>query len=91
MPSSQIYKIKIVDKGGAFPRVYVLKPKLVKGTPHLYSDGSLCLFYPKDFSWSKKSLIGETIVPWTALWLYFYELWLKTGNWYGESVEHKPN
>ena len=91
MPHSQIYKIKIVDKVGAFPRVYVKEPKLAKGAPHLYSDGSLCLFYPKDFSWNKKSLIAETIVPWTALWLYYYELWLKTGIWYGNSIEHKPN
>ena len=89
-PLSPIYKIKIVELRHSFPHVYVLEPKIVKDAPHLYSDRSLCLFFPKDFSWSKKSLIAETIVPWTALWLYFYEWWLKTGFWYGESVEHKP-
>jgi len=89
-PESTIYKIRVVDRAPKFPRVYVLEPKLIEGAPHVYSDGSLCLFYPKDFSWNKKSLIAETIIPWTSLWLYFYEIWLKTGYWYGNSVKHKP-
>lgn len=90
-PLSPVYKIKIIEQRNSFPKVFVLEPKLKNNPKHLYSDGSLCLFYPKDFSWSKKSLIAETIVPWSALWLYFYELWLKTGFWFGDSVEHKPN
>ena len=87
---SPLYKIKIVDRTPKFPRVYVIEPKLKEGAPHLYSDGSLCLFYPKDFSWRKNLLIAETIIPWASLWLYFYEIWLKTGYWYGYSVKHKP-
>ena len=27
--------------------------------------------------------LSKTIVPWTVEWLYFYELWLATGEWYG--------
>lgn len=27
-------------------------------------------------------LLVETIVPWTSEWLYFYEIWLVTGEWY---------
>lgn len=30
-------------------------------------------------------LIAKTILPWTALWLYYYELWLDTGKWLGPS------
>jgi len=30
-------------------------------------------------------LIATTILPWTALWLYYYELWLDTGKWLGPS------
>ena len=28
-------------------------------------------------------LISNTIIPWTIEWLYFYELWLATGEWLG--------
>ena len=27
--------------------------------------------------------IADTIVPWTAEWLVYYEIWLMTGEWYG--------
>jgi hypothetical protein len=27
--------------------------------------------------------IAETIIPWTSEWLYFYELWVFTGEWHG--------
>ena len=27
--------------------------------------------------------IADTILPWTSLWLYFYELWHATGQWLG--------
>lgn len=27
--------------------------------------------------------IANTILPWTSLWLYYYEIWLGTGKWEG--------
>lgn len=27
--------------------------------------------------------IANTIIPWTIEWLYYYELWLATGEWLG--------
>jgi len=27
--------------------------------------------------------MGRTILPWTSLWLHFYEIWLVTGVWHG--------
>jgi hypothetical protein len=33
--------------------------------------------------------IADTIVPWAALWLVFYEYWLATGLWLGGG-EHPP-
>jgi hypothetical protein len=32
--------------------------------------------------------ISETIVPWAALWLAFYEIWLDTDHWYGPEAPH---
>ena len=28
-------------------------------------------------------LIAETIVPWASEWLFYYEIWKGTGEWYG--------
>ena len=35
--------------------------------------------------------IHETIIPWTAEWLVFYELWQLTGEWYGAASPHGTN
>ncbi len=58
--------------------------------PHLYADGSLCLYWPKEWRWSRKAIIAETILPWAANWLLYYELWLDTGEWLGPS-SHDPH
>lgn len=31
----------------------------------------------------RKDLISDTIIPWVADWLLYYELWLATGEWLG--------
>jgi hypothetical protein len=28
-------------------------------------------------------LLDRTIVPWAVLWLYFFEEWLRSGEWLG--------
>lgn len=71
------------------PRVWVKSPRLDSHAPHRYSDGSLCLYYPRDGSWTPYKYISETIVPWTALWLAFYEIWTTTGQWYGLEAPHR--
>ncbi len=70
------YTIKL-EYSGSYTKVYVVKPKILDNAPHRYDDGSLCLYYPKDMSYDKTSIIADTILPWTAEWLYYYEVWLK--------------
>lgn len=70
------------------PRVWVLSPEIHPNAKHRYRDQSLCLYYPKDRSWTPYKFISETIVPWTSLWLLFYEIWLDTDHWYGSEVAH---
>lgn len=38
-------------------------------------------------------LIANTIVPWTSEWLFYYEIWLATGQWHGggHSSAETPN
>ena len=82
---SPYYQIEIRYKLGEVPKVRVIRPPLAKGCPHLYNDESLCLFWPKEWAWEGDEIIAKTILPWTALWLYYYELWLDCGKWLGPS------
>ena len=92
LKGSKEYFVKVIYKYSGrrsnAPKAWVLNPKLQNNPTHRYSDGSLCLYYPPDRSWDPNYFISETIIPWTALWLAFYEVWLETGNWYGPEVKH---
>jgi hypothetical protein len=86
------YLIKISYSLYSIPQVFVLAPKIHPDAPHIYRDsGALCLYYPEDGSWNNKMLLGNTIFLWTAEWLYYYELWLATGQWFGPEAPHDAN
>ena len=38
--------------------------------------------------WRPDQKISEFIIPWIAVWLYFYEVWHITGEWLGGG--HEP-
>jgi hypothetical protein len=92
-PLAREYRVEIVYRRGDFPRVHVREPALVgrdgQAIPHLYEDGSLCLCRRRYGEWTAALPIGQTIVPWTSLWLGFYEIWLATDLWHGGG-EHPP-
>jgi hypothetical protein len=86
--TSPVYKMEIRYQVGMAPKVRVRSPQLDMRVKHLYEDGTLCLYWPEEWRWGKNCLIAETIVPWAAVWLYYYELWLDTGEWLGPSSPH---
>ena len=88
---STTYSYKIKFAVGYYPKVYAVSPKIEYHEDiHIYpQDNSLCLFYPKDFSWTATSHLYDTIVPWTHEWFLFYELYLIHGKWMHPSVAHK--
>jgi hypothetical protein len=92
-PLSKKYHIRLDYKLRERPDVKVIKPILQiyndERIPHRFSDGTLCLFRYKYFEWDFTMPIAETIIPWSALWLYYYEIWQATGVWLGKG-EH-PN
>lgn len=88
-PCSPAYRVRVTYKEWDRPRVFVLEPALDPDAPHVYSDGSLCLYWPKEWRWSDDESIAETIVVWSALWLEYYEIWKATGEWLGPS-SHDP-
>lgn len=86
------YRARITYRGGDNPEVCIVQPQLrprVEGEsiPHMYGQEFLCLFLPGTQEWAPDKLIALTIVPWTSLWLYFYEVWHATGEWLGGGVE----
>lgn len=92
---SPAYEVRVTYERRRVPRVFVRSPRLRPGAPHLYDDGSLCLYWPVEWRWSDQAQLADTILPWTALWLFYYELWVVTGEWLGPSSPHntdpKPN
>lgn len=91
---STLYIIEIRYVLGLRPKVFVRDPLLCRrnGTekiPHRFLDKDLCLYQPRYREWLATMFIADTIVPWTALWLYYYEVWHATGEWLGGG-EHPP-
>lgn len=88
-PELPTYKVSITYRGSSNPMVKVISPELVTDPPHFYKESkSLCLYHPENFKWVKEKLIASEIVAWTAAWIYFYEVWLQTGIWYGPEASH---
>jgi hypothetical protein len=94
---SDSYNIRVRLIVGWNPVVRILKPELTirkgfKTLPHINADGSLCLHVLGE--WQPWMFVAETIIPWASSWLYFYEVWLATGAWFGggthpEKIEHR--
>jgi hypothetical protein len=91
--------------GNPYVTVTVINPPIgrdPRGTgeppPHVYRHGylpdypALCLFDPAADEWSPEAFIADTIVPWTIEWLFWFEVWLLTGEWKGggRHPERKP-
>ncbi len=68
-------------------RVFIEEP-LIERKKHFWRDGSLCLYKHSNFQWKKGMTIRNDLFPSICTWLYHYEVWLKTGEWYGEEAEH---
>lgn len=89
---SMRYSVRLIAKIGSTnvdvfvitPNICELKKKLT--VPHLYPNGSLCLYYPDYGEWNPNDFWADTLIPWACLWLYYFELWLATGKWLGGGI-----
>ena len=87
---SRIYSVRIEYILGCPPDVFVEFPDLRvladgRNLPHVYSEAPicLCLYLPGSSEWGPWMLLDRTVVPWTLLWLFYFEEWLRTGEWGG--------
>ena len=94
-PLSREYSLRLDFKQARtpVPKVWVRDPDLVELSegarlPHVYEQkpARLCLYLPGTGEWSPSLLITETIVPWSILWLFYFEDWLSTGGWAGGGI-----
>ena len=79
-----VLKYNIAD----IPKTKIISPALAKNysgedIPHLYPNGNLCLYHPQYGEFSRTDFLCDTIIPWTSLWLYYYEVWHLTNEWLG--------
>ena len=73
------------------PTIEVVSPNLKihpnwKELPHIFPGDKLCLYH-KEFD-PHIHYIADTNIVWVTWWLYFYEIWLVTGEWKGGGIEH---
>jgi len=87
---SRTYGARIEYGQGHPPRIFIDAPDLHllaegRDLPHVYSDHPprLCLYLPGAFEWNRSHRLDLTIVPWTALWLFYFEEWLWSDEWKG--------
>jgi len=87
---SKTYDIKITYEKYGGVKIYVINELLKvaknrKKLPHVYSHAEqrLCLYSVSNEEWTREKLIVSTIIPWTSDWLFYYELWLPNGEWFG--------
>jgi len=92
-PVSRTYRLRLDYTLQGPPEVFVLDPGLQalaegRTIPHLYDQqrGRLCLYLPKSGEWHSRRLLADTLVPWSVLWLFYFEEWLISGEWKGGGV-----
>lgn len=91
IPTGCSYRVRIAYHPTlARPRVSVVTPRLVRRVaseriPHTFTDDRICVHLNDE--WNSSMPICRTIVPWTVLWLYYYEVWHATGEWLGGGHE----
>lgn len=89
-PMSRSYRLRLYYALSAPPQIFVVTPTLQsladgRRIPHLYDQGRgrLCLYLPKTGEWHDRCLLADTMVPWSVLWLLYFEEWLASDEWKG--------
>jgi hypothetical protein len=86
---SEAYRVEIKYLPWCAPDVRIIEPE-IDFTPgaHMYRSNNLCLYDWREQPWQRNWHLHETVIPWTAEWLVFYELFLLTGKWHGKAADH---
>jgi hypothetical protein len=56
-----------------------------------WAETASTLFYAPKREWRSDMTLATSIIPCVSLWLYYYEVWLVTGEWEGGGgISHEP-
>jgi hypothetical protein len=94
---SAAYDVEMSCEQNDSPDVWVsvANAKNIESIPHKYEADKdkrrvkVCLYLPEKYRWEWRFV--DTIIPWTIEWLYFYEIWLATGEWCGGGYHQNGN
>jgi len=82
--ASAVYTVEIQHTVGLRPDIRVIDPPLEgrpgEALPHVFPGDLLCVY--RGDQWTANRPL-TAILPWITEWLFYYELWLATGQWYG--------
>ena len=87
--ASRIYILSIFFPDNypyALPSVYVKKPTLKRGAPHMFSEDKIC--YQHFSTWNPGRHDLSHVIARSVKWLNKYEVWLITNNWPGKEIKH---
>lgn len=66
------------------PQVFIARPSIPPDPRYfMLPDGSLGLCHPDKMPGLHERHLYEWVIPWTAEWLVYYELWKLDGVWHG--------
>lgn len=83
------YYIEVRYRDGGSPQVRVLEPRIEYSAKiHMYKSGTFCLYDSRNQPWQSTYHLCDTILPWVAEWLVYYEIFLMTGKWIGNEAPH---
>lgn len=68
------------------PSVYIRKPTLASGSPHVYREGNICYLHPSMWNPGQHNL--TFVLARAAKWLNKYDVWQRTRNWPGAQIKH---
>lgn len=96
-PLSREYLMRLEFRQGGTPEIFAIDPDPVslsagRRVPHVYSEAPtrLCLYLPGAFEWEPWMHLDETLIPWAALWLHYFEDWLISDDWKGGGKHPHP-
>lgn len=97
------YTLYIEQKLSYAPRIYILHPEIDESdlvAIHTFSKVyiawykrelvRICISHHRD-NWSHFVPLSQSYIPWAIEWTEFYELWLLTGEWFGEGIHVTGN
>lgn len=92
---SRQYRVRVRYAVGSPPEVSVVQPIVTPppglgAVPHTYPGTVLrpCVYFPDGKQWTARARLAVTVIPWLVEWLFYFELWLATGEWLGGGIAH---